>query len=178
MSSVTLKECKDCHRMLPETREYFGQFKNKRNGAVRIGYRNQCRECMAANTKRHSQNNPQQVLARGQRRRARETSQASEISQERCERLLVILEGKCRYCEEPLSDGHEEDHLTPLARGGTNKDGNITIACLQCNRAKGSKTLTEFEDWRRERGLHVRCVRVTDEKPDKARSNVLRRQYP
>ncbi len=177
MKEGRIKQCKDCGRSFPETRDYFGQYKNARNGIVKIGYRNQCRECMAENTKRHSQDNPEQVHERSQRRRAHALNQTTEISEQRCAQLILILESKCRYCEETLDGGYEVDHLTPLSRGGSNKDKNITLACLACNRAKGSKTLWEFEEWRRERRLHVRVVNVKGEAPDAPNSDTLRNDY-
>jgi transposase len=33
--------------------------------------------------------------------------------------------------------GGEIDHMTSLERGGTNEFSNLTLACLECNRAKG-----------------------------------------
>ncbi len=69
------KPCKDCGRILPETREYFGQYKNTRAGVASIGYRNSCRQCMAANTAKHSAENPQQRAQRAEERRKREAAQ-------------------------------------------------------------------------------------------------------
>ena len=54
-----VRVCKDCGRAFPETRDFFGQYKNVRNGIVAIGFRNSCRECMAANTAKHSAAKPE-----------------------------------------------------------------------------------------------------------------------
>jgi len=51
MSAEITKQCKDCGMVYPETREYFGQFKKNSGG---IGFRNSCRQCMAARTAMHS----------------------------------------------------------------------------------------------------------------------------
>ena len=46
----------------------------------------------------------------------------------------------------PATRNLEWDHVIPLARGGTNDADNIVLACRNCNRSKGSKTVAE---WRR-----------------------------
>ncbi len=171
------KQCKDCGVAFPETREYFGQFKNTRGGVTTIGFRNQCRKCMAKNTKRHSQENPDSVRERLDRRKQLERATSGEISVTRIKALRVLLDHKCRYCGRPLTSEYEVDHLTPISRGGTNSDGNMTLACLSCNREKGSKVLTEYYEWRKERGLPVRDVRVPGEKPDRPNSSFRRRAY-
>lgn len=47
------------------------------------------------------------------------------------------------------------DHVLPIAKGGTTKDGNLQPAHFKCNRRKGEKlgiTLDEINDLRREQG--------------------------
>jgi 5-methylcytosine-specific restriction endonuclease McrA len=36
------------------------------------------------------------------------------------------------------------DHIVPLARGGTNYEGNLTPACRPCNSSKGTLLLVEW----------------------------------
>jgi 5-methylcytosine-specific restriction endonuclease McrA len=52
---------------------------------------------------------------------------------------------RCRYCRRPVQTPSESaptdtwatvDHVTPLARGGTNAKGNLVTACLPCNQEK------------------------------------------
>lgn len=69
----------------------------------------------------------------------------------------------CDYCDRLLhpydpthvesveeSGGEEEErcanieHLTPVARGGTNELDNLTLSCRPCNRRKGTLTEAEF----------------------------------
>jgi hypothetical protein len=61
MTAEKIKKCKDCGTEYPETREYFGQYKNKRGEVTKIGYRNSCRKCMAERTAKHSVENPHLV---------------------------------------------------------------------------------------------------------------------
>lgn len=67
------------------------------------------------------------------------------------------LGDSCHYCDAKLDGGGEVDHMVPIALGGTHWPGNLTLACRACNRAKHGKTAEEFVEWRRERGLSVRC---------------------
>lgn len=169
MTETASRPCKDCGRTLPETREYFGQFKNKRaSGAIVIGFRNSCRECMAANTAQHTAANPDQHRARGERRAVREATANAKVDEADVARVRRALDDRCRYCDAGLNGAGEVDHLTPVRRGGSGRIGNITIACMPCNRAKLGKTLDEFLMWRAERGIPKREVGVPFEKPDPA----------
>ena len=58
-------------------------------------------------------------------------------------RLMIELDGRCAYCGKkdiPL----EVEHIIPLSRGGTSRQSNLTLACNDCNMAKGDKTAEEF----------------------------------
>jgi hypothetical protein len=51
----------------------------------------------------------------------------------------------CTYCgHRGNSATLEVDHKPPLARGGTDDPANLTTACWECNRAKGTMTAGEF----------------------------------
>ncbi len=59
------------------------------------------------------------------------------------EYLLEKWGHQCAYCgakDVPL----EVEHITPKARGGTNRVSNLTIACKLCNQAKNTQTAAEF----------------------------------
>ena len=49
---------------------------------------------------------------------------------------------QCAYCGELAST---IDHVIPLVRGGTNREGNLVPACRSCNSAKGPRTVTEWK---------------------------------
>lgn len=165
------KDCKDCGENYPETREYFGQYKNKRNGVTKIGFRNSCRKCMAARTSEYDRLNPESVLGRRQRRALNEDIAGGYLSDEEFERIRVALGDCCRYCGEPLYRGGHLDHLTPVSRGGSHNSNNVTLACRSCNLEKGNKTFDEYIEWRRERNLAIRDIVVEGEAPDEAASN-------
>jgi 5-methylcytosine-specific restriction endonuclease McrA len=59
------------------------------------------------------------------------------------EYLLEKWGRKCAYCgakNVPL----QVEHIVPKSRGGTDRVGNLTIACGPCNGAKGNRTAAEF----------------------------------
>ncbi len=59
------------------------------------------------------------------------------------EYLLAKWHRTCAYCGDqntPL----EVEHIVPRAKGGTNRVANLTLACVPCNRAKGTMGLQDF----------------------------------
>lgn len=52
--------------------------------------------------------------------------------------------GCCFYCDKDVRQEYTVDHLTPLARGGSDGPENIVIACASCNFHKADKTYEEF----------------------------------
>jgi hypothetical protein len=50
---------------------------------------------------------------------------------------------RCEYCRTPeQAVGYrlEIDHIIPRSAGGADTVDNLALACVQCNRAKGSRT--------------------------------------
>lgn len=161
------KICKDCNRVLPETRDYFGQYKNKlANGGVSINFRNSCRECMAARTSKYRADNPEKVRESIRERLDKVARSGGSYSPEDIARIRIALSDRCRFCDAPLNNAGHIEHLCPVSRGGSSNPTNLTLACSKCNLAKTNKTLTEFMAWRKERSLNVREIFVANENPD------------
>lgn len=59
------------------------------------------------------------------------------------EYLLEKWGRKCVYCK-ATDVLLEIEHIIPKSRGGSNRVSNLTIACRECNQAKGTKTAEEF----------------------------------
>ncbi len=58
-------------------------------------------------------------------------------------RQLVVerAKGCCEYClvhQDDTPFSHHIDHLIPLKHGGQTTSDNLALACLECNRRKGS----------------------------------------
>ncbi len=59
------------------------------------------------------------------------------------EYILDKYQRTCVYCQAknvPL----QIDHIHPKSRGGSNRVSNLTLACENCNQAKGNKPVEEF----------------------------------
>lgn len=170
------KACSRCGLVYSLDRSNFGQKKEtKKDGTSTIRFRSECRRCMSARTKAYDAANPSAAKARVDRRAARVDAHLPmprDLPQVR-----VALSDRCRFCGKPLAGKGHVDHLTPVARGGTNRLPNLTLCCPECNLAKTSKTLEEFRTWRSERGLTNRVIRVPSEQPDPPSHNRLRERF-
>ncbi len=57
------------------------------------------------------------------------------------QRVIERAGGKCEYClihQDVSIYTHEIDHIIALRHGGQTVADNLALACLPCNRAKGS----------------------------------------
>jgi len=55
--------------------------------------------------------------------------------------LLERYSGQCQYCGNPAYD---IEHIVPRCKGGTNALSNLTLACRDCNSAKGHQDIEDF----------------------------------
>jgi 5-methylcytosine-specific restriction endonuclease McrA len=172
------KKCRECELEYPETREYFGQYKNVVNGLTKIGYRNSCRKCIAKRSAKHSAENQHLLARRRERRSLLEKNAEGNFTDLDIQKIRNELVDSCRFCAKPLYGEGEIEHLTPLSRGGTSYPRNLTLSCLSCNREKTKKTLLEYIEWREERGLTNRTVFVSTESPDEPTVNEKRNSHP
>ena len=71
--------------------------------------------------------------------RTKSTSRINSIKGRR-ERLRMLAKHPfCHWCRRPLSEATATlEHVVPLARGGSNRRENLTLACKQCNHERGS----------------------------------------
>jgi len=56
------------------------------------------------------------------------------------ELVFERAQGRCEYCLIPERAGafrHEPDHILPVQHDGKTEAGNLALACIRCNRAKG-----------------------------------------
>lgn len=56
--------------------------------------------------------------------------------------LVATLHPLCVYCG--TKKDLQLEHITPVAKGGTNAFDNLAMACGSCNRSKYTKTLLQF----------------------------------
>lgn len=58
---------------------------------------------------------------------------------------LAMLGDVCWYCGIGLEPMHGSyDHVVPLERGGANTRENLARCCITCQRAKATRSLSEF----------------------------------
>lgn len=59
-----------------------------------------------------------------------------------------VARGVCHYCggEFPPSE-LTMDHLVPIIRGGKSSQGNVVVACKECNSRKGYLLPLEWEEY-------------------------------
>lgn len=103
-------------------------------------------------------NEAQQAKARERkaRRRANKAARAKVKSSvphsaRKRKRLHKANDGRCHYChihtilDDPMDDhGATLDHLVPKARGGSDRNENLVLACRKCNHDKGRLLPEEF----------------------------------
>ena len=54
---------------------------------------------------------------------------------------MIAQGGKCEYClihQDFSIYSHEVDHAVAVKHGGSSTEENLVLACLSCNRYKGS----------------------------------------
>ncbi len=76
--------------------------------------------------------------------------------------LLHKHDRQCAYCSEKRRGRLEIDHISPVARGGTDRLNNLVIACEPCNRSKGAKSTTEIGHPHIQAGKSLRHATATN----------------
>lgn len=102
-------------------------------------------EAILEKNRRWARTHPIELLARNQRRRAREKGAEGSFTGDDVSRIFAEQNSRCP-CGSRLRDGYQVDHKTPLSRGGSNWPYNIQLLCPKCNGSKGTKT---DEEWRK-----------------------------
>lgn len=77
----------------------------------------------------------------------------SYIPKEVKERVKQAANNRCGYCLSPqhlLMARLEIEHIIPLAKGGSNDEQNLWLACPICNRYKGDKIVAADPESREE----------------------------
>jgi 5-methylcytosine-specific restriction endonuclease McrA len=88
--------------------------------------------------------NPEKVAAADRKRRARKLKAEGIHTAGEVLDLFKRQRGKCAYCSTSLKAGYHVDHITPLARGGSNWISNIQLTCAKCNFSKNRSDPIDF----------------------------------
>jgi hypothetical protein len=81
-------------------------------------------------------------VRRDQRRRALANQLPSNFTVNQWEECKKHFNGRCAYCEDDRRI--EQEHVVPVAKGGSYTRNNIVPACARCNASKGAKN---FQAW-------------------------------
>ncbi|WP_458096174.1 HNH endonuclease [Roseomonas sp. WA12] len=119
-----------------------------------IGSSGYCRPCNRTRSKRHREANKQSLAAKD---RVRSVLQEG-ITFSSDDKVIFWKRqyGMCFCCLTPIAQAEiaqaQVDHLTPIAKGGTNSTENLALAHRACNLEKHNKTLQEHWKWRFSQG--------------------------
>jgi 5-methylcytosine-specific restriction endonuclease McrA len=60
--------------------------------------------------------------------------------------LFAMQEGRCAafWCRAELKNSYHVDHITALARGGSNDPSNLQLLCPSCNTSKADDSMFDF----------------------------------
>lgn len=91
----------------------------------------------AATQRAYARAHPEKVNARNQNYRAQKANALGSYSAAEFKVMCEAQGGKCAICKKQAK--LTADHITPLARGGSNLIVNIQGLCLSCNTRKHAK---------------------------------------
>lgn len=135
--------CKDC-RNSGNARKYREANREKLASKAREYYAENSDRIKAVQ-KIYRESNPDVVKGCRIRRRARLADSIGQRTVQQTKARWEYHGNKCIYCgtDKNLSD----EHLIPLARGGTDWPANIAPSCRSCNSKKHTRTHLEFITW-------------------------------
>lgn len=90
--------------------------------------------------RRKQKNDLERAVVEAARGRTRE--HANKVRREI--RIQMKILEICPYCDGPLGDNPQADHIYPVKRGGLSTVENMVYVCQPCNQRKSDKTLREF----------------------------------
>ena len=105
-------------------------------------YYEENKDKIAITMKKYRIENKDKMRISVQNRRARKNLLPSTLTLEQWEATKQYFNNRCCYCneEKPLA----QEHVIPVAKGGSYSQENIVPACQSCNSSKGTKS---FHSW-------------------------------
>ena len=104
-------------------------------------YQRENKENVLGYKEKWRRNHPDVTKVVDQRRRAREASVESTLTEKEWSQTLEYFNSLCVYCGKRWE---EQDHFVPLSKGGGYTKENIVPACTKCNRSKSYKHPQKF----------------------------------
>ena len=106
-------------------------------------YRLANREKEAATRRTWCAANPERQLGYNRLRRARKFGAIGSITSDQWASIKATHAWRCAYCGK-IPASLTQDHVIPLALGGSHTPANIVPACLSCNSRKGNRPPTRL----------------------------------
>lgn len=131
----------------PERLQYLKGWIERNLGKRRAygrAYHKRYPEKTKAYTKAWRAANPEQARAQSALRRTRQYEAEGSYTREDVKKLLELQGRRCAICSIKLTSKYHVDHITPLARGGSNWPTNLQITCPSCNFQKNARDPIEF----------------------------------
>jgi 5-methylcytosine-specific restriction endonuclease McrA len=82
---------------------------------------------------------PEEISAQRRNSRARRRAAEGTFSAKDIQRIIEAQKGKCAICREKVGDKFQVDHITPIAKGGSNWPKNLQVVCRSCNGKKHAR---------------------------------------
>ncbi len=158
--AVVNSNCFDCHVELDRTirkrtpnklRERVRRWREKHPAkarAAKLLWNKRNPKKVREHIRQWNKNNPDKVRAHHHRRRARRRNAGGTFTAGDIAEIRKLQRNRCARCEQSLKRKKVHiDHITPLARGGTNDRRNLQLLCALCNDSKGARD--PIDDMRR-----------------------------
>jgi 5-methylcytosine-specific restriction endonuclease McrA len=118
--------------------------------AVKIAvYQREWREANADHLKQYHANyrreHPEMDREKLRRRRSAKRGVKTGLMFSEWKEILHSYGGRCVYCGK---SANSQDHIVPLANGGTHTADNVVPACVSCNATKQTRSLLLFMHYR------------------------------
>lgn len=107
-------------------------------------YRNANRVTIRSKNSDYKKAFPELSRTHYQNRRARKLKAGGTHTATDRKEIRALQGDLCNYCRANLLGRGHLDHMTPLARGGSNGRENLQFLCAPCNQRKGTMTHEEY----------------------------------
>ena len=117
----------------------YGEHKKKIALAWRLANPERLRAYDKAYRKKHPEKFRIKNRIKEARRRARLAGVGGNHTSAQINQMLIAQKFKCANCHISIRKRYHEDHVLPIALGGSNDIGNIQLLCPPCNQSNRSK---------------------------------------
>lgn len=109
-----------------------------------VEYRHKNLEERREYSRSYNKRNRPRLAVHASNRRAKKKGNGGRHTVGDVEQIFKAQHGKCACCRTKLTTSRHVDHITPLARGGTDDRRNLQILCAPCNQSKSARDPIEF----------------------------------